>query len=104
MRCWHGRRIASWPYDDAMIQQLKGTLSLEALKVTWPYVDPPTPILNFNKNELNIVESTYIEVKDKTRDYLLKFLTGEISLDSSWDDYIADLRQSGLDELEDARL
>jgi putative aldouronate transport system substrate-binding protein len=60
------RRIASWPYDDAMFQQLRGTLSLEALKVTWPYVDPPTPILNFDQNELNIIEFTYSKVKDKS--------------------------------------
>jgi putative aldouronate transport system substrate-binding protein len=97
-----GRRIACWPYDDAMIQQLRGTLSLEALEVTWPYVDPPTPILNFDQNELNIIEAAYSGLKDKTGDYLLKFLIGELSVDTSWDDYIADLNQSGLDELEEA--
>lgn len=97
-----GRRIACWPYDDAMIQQLRGTLSLKALEVTWPYVDPPTPILNFDRDELNISEATYSRLKDKTGDYLLKFLIGELSVDTSWDDYIAELKRIGLDELEEA--
>ena len=39
---------------------------------------------------------------NKTKDYLLKFLMGELSVDSSWDDYIADLKHSGLDKLEEA--
>ena len=97
-----GRRIASWPYDDAMVQQLKGTLSLEALQHTWPYVDPPTPILNFDQQELEIIEVKYQDLKDKTSEFLLKFLIGELSVDTSWEVYIAELKRIGLDELEDA--
>jgi len=95
-----GRRIASWSYDDAMIQQLKGTLSLEALQLTWPHVDPPTPILNFNQQEIEIIEARYQNLKDKTSEFLLKFLIGELSLDTSWEDYLLELKRIGLDEME----
>jgi putative aldouronate transport system substrate-binding protein len=97
-----GRRIACWPYDDAMIQQLRGTLSLEALQLTWPHVDPPTPILNFDQKEIEIIETRYQDLKDKTSEFLLKFLIGELSVDSSWEDYLLELKRVGLDELEDA--
>jgi putative aldouronate transport system substrate-binding protein len=97
-----GRRIACWPYDDAMVQQLKGTLSLEALQLTWPYVDPPTPILNFDQQELEIIEAEYQDLKDKTSEFLLKFLIGELSVDTGWEAYIEELKRVGLDELEDA--
>ena len=97
-----GRRIASWPYDNAMMQQLRGTLSLEALKLTWPYVDPPTPLLNFDQSELEIIEARYSDLKDKTRDYLLKFLIGELSVETSWNEYIVELNKVGLIELEEA--
>jgi putative aldouronate transport system substrate-binding protein len=97
-----GRRIACWPYDDSMAQQLRGTLSLEALRLTWPYVDPPTPILNFDQQELEIIEAKYQHLKDKTSEFLLKFLIGELSVDTGWEDYITELKRIGLDELEDA--
>ncbi|UCF99629.1 MAG: extracellular solute-binding protein [Spirochaetaceae bacterium] len=97
-----GRRIACWPYDDAMVQQLRGTLSLEALQLTWPHVDPPTPILNFDQQELGIIETRYQDLKDRTSEFLLKFLTGELSVDAGWDDYIGELKRAGLDELEEA--
>lgn len=97
-----GRRIACWPYDDAMIQQLTGTLSLEALQVTWPYVDPPTPILNFDQKELEIIDARYQDLRDKTSEFLLKFLIGELSLNTGWDDYIVELKRVGLDQLEAA--
>jgi len=95
-----GRRIACWPYDDAMVQQLKGTLSLEALEQTWPYMDSPTPILNFDKEELEVIESTYQDLKAKTSEYLLKFLIGELSVENGWDEYIAELKRVGLEEIE----
>jgi hypothetical protein len=85
-----------------MIQQLKGTLSLEALQVTWPYIDPPTPILNFDEQELAVIDANYQDLKDRTSEFLLKFLVGELSVDESWDKYIAELQRSGLDELEAA--
>jgi len=96
-----GRRISCWPYDDALIQQLKGTLSLDALEQTWPYVDPPAPILNFNREELEVIESTYQNLKDRTSEYLLQFLIGELSVDHGWEAYIEELRKAGLDELVD---
>jgi len=97
-----GRRIASWPYDEAMLQQYKGTLALEAINLSSPYFDPPTPMMNFNQEELNVVESKYSDLQDKTSEFLLKFLVGELSVDNSWDEYIAELRRIGLEELEEA--
>ena len=97
-----GRRIACWPHDDALMQQLKSTLALDALNQTWPYVDPPTPILNFDREELNVIEVKYGDLKDKTSEFLLKFLIRELSVDNSWDDYISELKRTGLDELEEA--
>ena len=97
-----GRRIASWPYDDALIQQLKGTMSLEALRKTWPFVDPPTPILNFDRQELSVIEAVYQDLVDKTSEYLLRFLIGSLSVDADWETYIDDLTRIGLLELEKA--
>lgn len=97
-----GRRIACWSYDAAILQQYKGTLALDAINLSLPYLDPPAPMLNFNQEELNIIESRYKDLKDKTSDYLLKFLIGELSVDNSWDEYISELQRIGLDELEAA--
>jgi putative aldouronate transport system substrate-binding protein len=97
-----GRRIACWPYDDAMIQQLKGTLSLEALELTWPYIDPPAPLLNFDEEELRIVDAAYDDLKEKTRQYLLDFLIGARSVDDAWEEYLSELERVGLGDLEGA--
>ena len=77
-------------------------MALDALNQTWPYVDPPTPILNFDREELNVIEVKYGDLKDKTSEFLLKFLIRELSVDNSWDDYISELKRTGLDELEEA--
>jgi putative aldouronate transport system substrate-binding protein len=95
-----GRRIAAWPYDEAMLQQYKDTLALEAVELSRPYLDAPTPLLNFNGLELAAIESGYKDLQEKTSEYLLGFLTGELSVDESWDEYIAALKRKGLVELE----
>jgi putative aldouronate transport system substrate-binding protein len=97
-----GRRISSWPYDEAMLQQYKGTLALDAINLSAPYLDPPTPLLNFDESEMYIIERMYNGILDSTYKYLLKFLVGELSVDDTWNEYIEVLKRAGLDDLETA--
>ena len=63
---------------------------------------PATPILNFDRQELSVIEAVYQDLVDKTSEYLLRFLIGSLSVDADWETYIDDLTRIGLLELEKA--
>jgi len=64
------------------------------------YLVVPVPTMYFDEEEQRKINSLNADLSSCTERFIARAITGEIDVDSEWDNYIKDLKKIGLDEYE----
>lgn len=74
------------------------TLDMRMEKLT-PYLVVPYPAVYFTTEEQKKVNSYNADLSSCVERFIARGITGEIDIDTEWDNYIKDLKRIGLDDL-----
>ena len=82
-----GDEMASWAWGD-----LVDSRPLENLKINYPLVFPTV-------EEQDVLNTVLIDLRNYVSSMEIKFITGEVDVDTGWDEYVATLKKMGAEEV-----
>lgn len=75
--------------------------TLDALYKTDDYMQNdynPKMWMDFTKAEKDVLLGIDESINSKTQEYVAKFVTGELDINTQWDAYVAGIKQLGIDK------
>ncbi len=83
------------PLDGRQVVLYQGSLSHQAVRQPLESILPP---LYFTEDASEEIALNKVNVMDYTKESIVRFITGDISIDSDWDSYMQTLNDIGLEE------
>lgn len=71
------------------------------VKNLWPYAETPADIagLTLTQDEQDVYNDAYADIDGYITEMTAKFITGALSIEEKWDEYLAELDKMGLDDV-----
>lgn len=88
----------NYPKVDLNQKRYGGTLIMESFNMCKDYYLHPKPVMAYKDDEMKVLNKE-VNVSDATQKWIFRFVTGQKDIDKDWEEYKAELKSAGMEEV-----